>query len=130
MRTPSQPIRLVNEQINPLPTLQHPLNILRHDPPHIVDIPFSQCERIRRRRRVERLHQRAQFDVEPRTTIRRERGEIRSRRRVGREEFTLHFEEEGKGDATALFGGRYDDEAERDVRGGFIVSYIVGFAGG
>ena len=48
MRIPSQPIRLVNEQINPLPTLQHPFNILRHDPPHIVDIPLGQRERIRR----------------------------------------------------------------------------------
>lgn len=130
MRTPSQPIRLVDQQINPLSTLQHPLDILRHDPPHIINIAFRHCERVRRRRRVERLHKRAELRVEPRTAIRRQRSEIGTRRGIGREELAFYFEEKGEGNAAALFGGCHDDVSQRIVRGGFVVVGIIAFACG
>lgn len=109
MCTTPQPVRLVDQQIDPFPTLQHPLDILCHDPSHVVYVAFRQCERIRRRRRVERLHKRAELRVERRAAICGQRPKIGTRRRVGGEELALRFEEEGEGDAAALFGGCHDD---------------------
>lgn len=45
-RTPTQPIRLIHQQINPLPSLQHPFNILCHNTPHILNLALHIPKRI------------------------------------------------------------------------------------
>lgn len=112
MRTPAQPIRLINQQINPLAALQHPLDILRHDVPHAVDFLPRGRQRVGRRGGVEGLDERAQFGVERGAAVGGEGGEVGAGGRVGGEELALHFEEVGEGDAAALFGGCDDDVAE------------------
>lgn len=78
MRTPTQPIRLVHQEINPLSPLQHSLNILRHDVPHAIDFPSCRGQRIRRRGRIVRLQQRAELIVERGAAVSRESREVRA----------------------------------------------------
>ena len=112
MRTPTQSIRLVHEKINPLPTLEDPLDILRHDIPHIVHLFTRRSQCICRRCRVVCGEQRQKFAIESRATVRGERREIGGRWWIDGEEPPLHLEEEGKGDAPALFGRRDDHVAQ------------------
>lgn len=130
MGTPTQPIRLINQQVNPLAALQHILDILRHDVPHAIDLSTSRSERIRRRRRIIRLEQGAQLRVKRCTAIRREGGEVGAICSVGGEELAFHFHEERKGDSTALFGCCDDDEAQRRMRVGFLWLQVLGCFGG
>lgn len=129
MRTATQPIRLIHQQINPLTPLQHSLNVLRHDVPHAIDLPLCRSQRIRRRGRIVRLQQRAELIVEGSATVSRESREVRAGGRVSGEELALDFEEEGEGNAAALFGGCNDDVAEGRVGVGFALAGVIGGAG-
>lgn len=130
MGTAAQTIRLVDQQINPLPTLQHPLDILRHDVAHAVDLLARRGQRIRRRRRVVGLQQRAQLGVERRAAVRRQRREVGRGGWVGGQELALYLQQEGERDAAAELGCGDDQVAERGVRGEFLgLRAIFGRAG-
>ena len=118
MRPHSQPIRLINQQINPLPPLQHPFNILRHNPPHILNLPLHapQCILLRRPKADHQLLQRA---IECRGAVGRQTREIRVFRLVPAEELVFDLDEVGEGDAPAEGGGS-DDEVCEAAGGGAI----------
>lgn len=116
MGTSTQPIRFINQQINPFTSLKHTLNILCHNVPYTIDLSTSCGKRVRRRRSIIGLQQRAQFSVESSTAIGWERGEVRAGWWICGEELALHFKEISEWDAAALLGGGDDDIAERRVR--------------
>lgn len=119
MRPNPQPIRLIDQQIDPLPPLQHPLNVLRHDPLHIIDILLHIRNRIllARLRRPIRNHQLLELRVEVRSAVGWQVGEIGVLRIVAREELLFDFDEVAEGDAPAEGGGG-DDEVGKAAGGG------------
>ena len=94
MRSNPQPIRLVNQQVDPLPPLQHPLNILCHYPLHIIDIMLHVRNRIvfPRLRRPIRNHQLLQLRVEIRRSIWWQIRKIRVLWIIAREKLLLDFD--------------------------------------
>ena len=120
-----QPIRLVNQQIDPLSPLQHPLNIIRHDPAHTFDILLHVCESIlfARLRRPERDHQALELVVEIRRTVRWQRSKIRRRRIIFFQELFLDFDEEAEWDS-APKGCRGDNKIGKAAGGRISVGMI------
>lgn len=125
MRTPPESVRLVNQQINALSSLEHSLDILRHDITDAVDLATRRSERVRRRGGVVCMEKRAQLGVESCTAVGWERRVICARGRVGRQELALHLEEVGEGDAAALLGGGHDYEAQGCIGIGFRAAALV-----
>ena len=41
MRPSTQAVRLINQQIDPFSSFKHTLNVLRHNPPHIINFMLS-----------------------------------------------------------------------------------------
>ena len=72
MRAHAQAIRLIDQQIDPLSPLQHPLDVLRHDPLDVIDILLHvrDCILLSRFRRSIPHHQVLQLRVEVRSAIR------------------------------------------------------------
>lgn len=126
MRATPQPIRLINQQINPLPPLQHPLNILRHDPPHILNLALHIPNRIilPRLRGPVLHHQLLQPAVERRRAIRRQRSEVRLLRIVGGQEALFDLDEKAEGDAPAETAAR--DHEVGEAAGGRLGAGMVG----
>lgn len=126
MRPHPQLIRLIHQQIDPLPPLQHPLDILRHDAPHILNLPLHAPQRVLLVR-PEIHHQLLQRAVERRRAIRRETREIRLLGFVPAEELVLDLDEVGEGDAAAEGGGGDDEIGE--AAGGEAVRVLGGRVG-
>ena len=120
MRPDPQPIRLIDQQIDPLPALQHPLDVLRHDPPHIVDLVL----RVRDRVLLAPLggsipdHQLLERKVEISGAVGGQGGEIGGVGGVAREELFLDLDEVAEGDAAAETAGGDDEEGEAAGGGG------------
>lgn len=128
MRPDAQPIRLIDQQIDALPPLQHPLDVLRHDALDVIDVRLHVADRVplAALRRPETHHQLLERGVEVGGAVRRQRGEVRPRPRprlrgvpaaVPREELLLDLDEVAEGDAPAEAGGR-DDEVGEPPRAG------------
>ncbi len=85
MRAAPQPIRLIHQQIDPLTPLQHPLNILRHDPSDILNLILHVPDSVifASLRRSVLYHQLLQLGVERRRAIRWQRSEVCVLRVVG-----------------------------------------------
>lgn len=130
MRPDPQPIRLIDQQIDPLPALQHPLDILRHDPLHAVNVPLHVADGILlpALRRPIADHQLLELRVEIRGTVRRQVGEVRVVGLVPREELLFDLDEVAKGDAAAEGAGGDDEigEAAGAGVGGGVVGRRVG----
>lgn len=112
-RAAPQPIRLINQQIQPLPPLQQALNIPRHNPPDIVNLPLRRRDSIvlAPRRSPVVHHQPAQLRVEARSPVVGHFGELAGGgERL--EEAPANLEEEAKGDAAAERGLGHDEEGE------------------
>jgi len=112
MRTATQAIRLINQEINPLAPLQNPLDILRHNIPHVINLALH----VRNRVLLPRLrgailhHQLLQLGVETARAVVGQAGEIGA---VGGElgqEAGLDLDEETEGDPAA--GGAVGDHQE------------------
>lgn len=84
MRTSTKTIRFVNQQINPLAPLEQTLNVLTHNPPHIINLSLHIANRILlpRLRRPIINHQALQLAIKAARAIIRQAGEIRA---LGRE---------------------------------------------
>jgi len=114
-----KPIRFVHQQINPLPPLQHPLNILRHNPLHVINILLH----IRNRILLPPLrspipnHQPLQLSIKTRRTICRHGCKIRTFRIIAREKLLLYFHQVAEGYAAAEAAGG-DDEVGQAAGGG------------
>lgn len=111
-RTPAQPIRLINQQIHPLPPLQQPLNIPRHNPPHIINLPLRRRNSIilSARRSTVIDHQIPQIRIEAPRAVVGHVGEVGRLDRESIEEALADLEEEAKGDAAPEAGlGDYEE---------------------
>lgn len=86
-----------------LAPLQHPLNILRHNLPHALDLPLRSPQRISLARLRSALldHQLLQRAIEARTPVRRQLGKVCVIRGEGVEELLLEVRQEAEGDALA-----------------------------
>lgn len=130
MRIASQPIRLVDQQINPLTTLQQALDILAHYPPHIINLTLNIRNRIllSRLRRPIANHQLLQLGVKAASPIVRQTREVGAFRWVDGLEAFLDFDEESEGDASPERGvGDYEvGEAAGGVGGGGVLAGTVG----
>jgi len=82
--TPAQSIRFVNQQIYPFTPLQHSLNILAHNIPHIVNLMLRIPNRVllARIRRAIANHDRLESSIKRRTPVTREVRKVRRVRRV------------------------------------------------
>lgn len=125
MRPDSQPIGLVNQQIDPLPPLQHPLDILRHNPLHIIDIRLHVADRILLAplRRPVTDHQTLQLRVKIRGAVRWQAGEICRFWVIAREELFLDLDQVAKGDAPPEVAGGDDEVGE--AAGGGVSGWMV-----
>lgn len=125
MRPDPQPIRLVDQQIDPLAALEHPLDILRHDPLHAVDVLLHVGDGIllARLRGAERHHQAFQLGVEIRRAVRRQAGEIGDLRVVPLQELLFDLDEIAEGD-TPPEGGGGDDYVCESASGG-VAHWVV-----
>ena len=131
IRRPStQPIRLIHQQINPLPPLQHPLDILRHDPPHIVDLLLRVRDRIlfTPLGGPKRHHELFHLLVEVGRAVRGHlvKGSMVAFGVFG-EELLFDFDEVAEGDAAAeAGGGDYEVGESAGGRGGRVFGRRVG----
>lgn len=126
MRPNPKPIRLINQQIDPLPPLQNPLDILRHDAPHILNLPLHVADRVLFApfRGPVTDHQLFQPGIEIRGAVGRQAGEIRRLRVVARKELFLDFDEVAEGYAPPETAGG-DDEI-REAAGAGVCGGVVG----
>lgn len=102
-----------------LAPLQHPLNILRHNLPHALNLALRRPQRILlpRLRAALLKHHLLQRAIEARTAIRRQ---VREVGRLGvevAEELLLEIGQEAEGDALAEFALGDDKEGEAAGRG-------------
>lgn len=109
--------RLVHQQINPLAPLQHPLDILRHDPLDAINLPLRLLYHIVVFAALAvlchgGLHRRVEF----RHAIGRRIGD--GVRAVAGGEKALQFEEVGEGELAGGRGGGDDEEGEAGRDGG------------
>lgn len=111
MSPDAQPVRLVNQQVDSLPTLQYPFNILRHDPFHIVDILLHVRNRIlfALLRGSISHHQALELGIEIRRAIRRQAREIGVLGIVAGEKLLLDFDQVAERNPAAE-GLRGDDK--------------------
>jgi len=91
--TPTQSIRFVNQQIYPFTPLQHSLNILAHNIPHIVNLMLRIPNRVllARIRRAIANHDRLESSIKRRTPVTREVRKVRRVRRVLLEKLLLNL---------------------------------------
>ena len=131
LRPDPQPIRLVDQQIDPLPTLQHPLDILRHDPPHILDLGLRVRDRVRFAplSRPVPDHQFLELGVEFGGPVRGYAGEVRVRDVIAGQEALFDLDQIAEGDASADFDARDHDVGEAAGGGVGAVAGAV-FGGG
>lgn len=114
-RAPAEPVRLVHQQIDPLPPLEQPLNIPRHDPPHVVDLLLRVTDGVVAGALLAGAvvdHARAQLGVEAGGAVVGQLGEVRRRLRELGEEGAADVEEVGEGYAPAEGGGGDGEEGE------------------
>ena len=120
MRPNTQPIRLIHQEIDPLPPLQHPLNILRHDAPHIINLLL----RVRDGILLPALgrpiphHQLLQTPIEVRRSVGRQRCKVRAVDIVAGEKLLFDFNEIAKRDPAAETAGGDDEVGEAAGGGG------------
>lgn len=97
-----------------LPTLQHALNVLRHNLPHALNLALRSTQRIllARLRAALLQHQLLQRAIEARAPVRRQVGEIRVDGVELGEEFLLQVRQEAKGNALAEIALGDDEEGE------------------
>jgi hypothetical protein len=121
----SQPTRLIDQRIHVLSALQHPLNILRHNLPHAINLPLRRAHRIVLARLGPALldHHALEHAIEARAAIRRQIRKVRLGHFKLGKELLFEVRQEAKGDALAepLVG---DDEkreaAGAGLRGGVL----------
>lgn len=99
----SQSVRLVHQQIYSLSSFQHSLNVLRHDPSHVLNLRLNVPYRIvlARLRRAVVDHQALQLAVECCSAIGGETRKVCLLRIISSEELFLDFNEVAERNAPA-----------------------------
>lgn len=114
-----QPCGFINQKVDPLTPLQHPLDILRHNPSRALNLPLRLLNNIFVFPALRKLvHGAPKRRIELGAAI---RGRVADGRcRVPGCEETLNLEEVAEGDFTTEGGGRDDKEGEAlgNSRGG------------
>lgn len=118
-RRAAEPIRLINQQIDALPTLENPLDILRHDLAHARNLALHIPQRILLAglRRPLRHHQLLQPRIERRAAVPRQRREVRLGRGKLRQEGVLDRHQEPERDPSSQLRLR-DHEVGQPAGGG------------
>jgi hypothetical protein len=103
MGTSTQPIRLIDQKINPLTPLQQSLNILAHNASHVINLALNIRNRIllARLRRSVLHHQFLQLRVKATRTIAIHCSKIRAIDRESFQESLLDFDEKPEWDPAA-----------------------------
>lgn len=126
----SQPVRLVHQQVYSLPSLQHPLNILRHDPSHVLNLRLNVAYRIVLAclRRAVVYHQALQLAVECCSAIRGETRKVCLLRIISGEELFLDFNKVAERNAPTE-RGRGNDKIGKTAGGGVSRRMVRGSIG-
>ena len=114
MRTPSQAIRLINQQINPLPSLKHSFDILSHYSAHILNLVLDVAYRVCFSRRSGAVlnHQLLQCGVEASRAIIWQAPEIGRVQWELLKESILDLDQESERNSAAGTARRDDEEGE------------------
>ena len=109
-----QPPRLIHQHSHVLPPLQHPLNVLRHNLPHTLNLALRCPQRIRLAGLRGALldHQPLELAIEAGTPIGGQVGEVGLLGGEGGEELLLEVAQEAEGDALAEVALGDDEESE------------------